>query len=102
MEKVALTPERIECLRLWYADPEVNIVCDLALDGLKYREWATQDLEAHDAEVRRKALLEAAEVASRVSCSYDKADGFPSHHAVGAETVAVTLRKKAEERKEDQ
>ncbi len=34
-----------------------------------------------------------AEIASEVSNSYDKTDGFPSLHAVGAETVAVTIRR---------
>lgn len=33
------------------------------------------------------------QIAERVSASYSLEDGFPSHHAVGAETVAVTIRR---------
>lgn len=47
--------------------------------------------------VMKKAVAECArrcaEIAAEVSQSYDKDDGFPSHHAVGAETVAVTIRR---------
>lgn len=42
---------------------------------------------------RRDTARRFAEIASEVSNSYDKSDGFPSHHAIGAETAAVTIRR---------
>lgn len=51
-------------------------------------------LDALLAQAKREAAQECMAIAKEVSESYDKEHGFPSHHAVGAETVAVTIREK--------
>lgn len=53
-----------------------------------------QALEAMLAQAKQEAAQECMAIAKEVSESYDKEDGFPSHHAVGAETVAVMIRER--------
>ena len=70
-----------------------RLLKDLALRARRIAELEFQ-IAAHPAAIaaaKRETAARCAAIASEVSASYDKEDGFPSHHAVGAETVAVTI-----------
>ena len=60
----------------------------------KYKRIFAEELTKEEYQPEPHKVAErCAQIAERVSASYDEEDGFPSHHAVGAETVAVTIRK---------
>jgi hypothetical protein len=52
---------------------------------------------SHDAlaELDRQAAFRCAQIASDLAESYGKQDGFPSHHAVGAERYVSLFQKLA-------
>ena len=74
-------------------DPQRSVTYKWSLTRIGYAlSGSPSALDALLAQARREAGEECARIASDVSSSYGEDDGFPSLHAVGAETVAVTIR----------
>lgn len=59
----------------------------------RMKQQKEEILSRQSLEIRRQVAEECANLAASLADSYVKTNGFPSEHAVGAETVAVVIRK---------